>query len=145
MRKLLGYVESWQRMNLAPLIKGLEAPAPKSIGSILASYPKRFRAELQAVVESMIDLAATAGSNGIKQLPEVATGMTTQELIDWLVAQHYDALHNIHQESTPINLRADLEFIATQIVGKVSKGFEESVDGLIARSKATQEVSSAQA
>lgn len=131
-KKLIGYIESQQRMFLNSTLKQEPAAfAPRTVGSVLESYPHQIRRELQLVVDSFLDIATTAAINSIRSLPDSDSGVSQGELVSILVGKHYAILRNQHGEATPQTLRADLEFIATEIVGKVCTAMKDAVDDLI--------------
>jgi len=128
-KKVIGYLESQQRMFIKATLK--TSPAPRSIGSVLSAYPAQRRRELQLVINSFLDIDATAATNSIKALPDTDTGVSPDELVSILVDKHYEILRNQHGDATPGTLRNDLEFIANEIVGKVCTALKDSVDDLI--------------
>jgi len=134
MRKLLGYAESQFRMFLTPIIKDT-TPEPRSIGAILASYPALLRKEMLLVIDSVLELAAAAARNSIKELPDTGGGLTRAELIAKLTDKHYAAFRTVHGDKLPATLRDDLEFIVKQIVNKVSAVVVETVDELLSAKK----------
>lgn len=131
MKKLLGYIESQQRMFISATLKTEPtAPAPRSIGAILATYSAPLRREMQAIIDSVIDIAATAAANGCKRHDE-SGAVTSDELISLLIDKHFAALQAVHGDELPATLRADLEFICEKIVKASTAAARSAVDDLI--------------